>query len=130
MVRKVIAGRVVYFQVIADDVALTTGDGKMYFTVPPLLNGANLEDADASVATSSSSGLPTIQIRNVTQSVDMLSTRITIDENEFHSYNATTPPVIDTTKDNVATADVLRIDVDVAGTGTKGLQVVLTFRLP
>ncbi len=129
-VAEVIAGRAVYFQVIADDTTLTTVDDKQYFTVPPLLNGMNLVDADAMVATVSSSGLPTIQIRNQTDSVDMLSTRITIDENEFASYTATTPPVIDDTKDDVATGDVLRIDVDVAGTGTKGLHIVLTFRLP
>ena len=128
--QKLLAERVVYFQVIADDTALTTGDGKMYFTVPPTLNGMNLVDADAMVATASTSGLPTIQIRNVTKAQDMLSTKITIDANEFASYTAATPPVIDTTKDDVATADVLRIDVDGAGTGTKGLQVVLTFRLP
>ncbi len=128
--KRLVEGRPVYFQVIADDAALTVEDGKQYFTVPPLLNGMNLVDADAMVATASTSGLPTIQIRNVTQSQDMLSTRITIDENEFASYTATTPPVIDTTKDDVATADVLRIDVDVAGTGTLGLHVVLTFRLP
>lgn len=129
-VNKVIAGRVVYFQVIANDTALTTGDGKMYFTVPPLLNGMNLVDADAMVITASTSGLPTIQIRNVTDGVDMLSTPITIDANENNSYTASTQPVIDTDNDDLDTADVLRIDVDGAGTGTKGLQVVLTFRFP
>ncbi len=129
-VAKVIAGRAVYFQVIGDDTALTVEDGKQYFTVPPLFNGMNLVDADAMVANPSSSGLPTIQIRNVTQSQDMLSTRITIDINEYNSYTATTPPVIDDTKDDVATADVLRIDVKGAGTDTLGLHVVLTFRLP
>ena len=127
---KVTPGRAVYFQVIADDTALTVEDGKMYFTVPPLLNGMNLVDADAMVATASTSGLPTIQIRNQTDSVDMLSTEITIDANEFASYTAATPPVIDDTKDDVVTGDVLRIDVDGAGTGTKGLHVVLTFQLP
>jgi len=128
--QKLLAERAVYFQVIADDTALTVEDGKMYFTVPPTLNGMNLVDADAAVATASTSGLPAIQIRNVTQSQDMLSTQITIDVSEFNSYDAATPPVIDTTKDDIATADVLRIDVDGAGTGAKGLHVCLTFRLP
>ncbi len=127
---KVTPGRAVYFIPIGDDTALTVEDGKQYFTVPPLLNGMNLVDADAMVATASSSGLPTVQIHRVRGTADMLSTRITIDENEFNSYDATTPPVIDDTKDDVVTGDVLRIDVDVSGTGTKGLHVVLTFRLP
>jgi len=29
-----------------------------------------------------------------------------------------------------AEGDILRIDVDVAGTGTKGLDVILTFKTP
>ena len=124
------AGKVIYFQVLADDTALTTGNGKMYFTVPPKLNGMNLIDADAMVITASTSGLPTIQIRNVTDSANMLSTPITIDENELNSYIAATPPVIDTDHDDVATADLLRIDVTGAGTGAEGLQVCLTFQLP
>ena len=128
--KKLLAERVVYFQVVGDDTALTVEDGKMYFTVPPTLNGMNLVDADAMIATASSSGLPAIQIYNQTDSVDMLSTQITIDVGEFASYTAETQPVIDTTKDDVVTGDVLRIDVKGAGTGTKGLHVVLTFRLP
>lgn len=107
--------------------ALTTGDGKAFFTVSDDLNGLNLIDADASVTTVSSSGLPTVQIANVTQAADMLTTKISIDANEFTSYTAATPPVIDTGNDDVATGDILRVDVDVAGTGAKGLSVILTF---
>jgi hypothetical protein len=60
----------------------------------------------------------------------MLSTRITIDANEYDSKDATTAAVIDTSNDDVATGDVIRIDVDVAGTGTKGLNVTLSFQTP
>jgi hypothetical protein len=38
--------------------------------------------------------------------------------------------VIDATKDDVATGDLLAVDVDVAGTGAKGLGVILSFQLP
>lgn len=111
-------------------VALTTGDGKAYFTVPTLLNGHNLVAAHAALTTVSSSGLPTVQIANVTDSVDMLSTKISVDASELTSYTAATPPVIDTAHDDVATGDLLRVDVDVAGTGAKGLMVILTFEAP
>lgn len=57
----------------------------------------------------------------------MLTTRITIDVSENCSYTAAAPPVIDAGNDDVATGDILAIDVDVAGTGTKGLIVILTF---
>jgi hypothetical protein len=111
---------------------LTVGDkkGDFEFTIPPELNGYNLIDADAAVFTVSSSGLPTFQIANITDGVDMLSTKITIDANEYNSYSAATQPVIDTTKDDVATGDRLRFDCDVAGTGTKGFSILLTFGKP
>ena len=128
--RSISGEKIIYLKVIADDTTLTTGDGKMYVTIPSALNRMNLVDADASIYTASTSGTPTIQIYNVTDSQDMLSTRITIDINENTSYTATTPSVINATYDDVATGDQLRIDVDVAGTGTKGLDVILTFQLP
>ena len=55
--------------------------------VPLAFNGLNLTDADAFVTTVSSSGLPTVQIRNVTQTADMLTTKITIDASEFTSLH-------------------------------------------
>jgi len=122
--------RVVVLKVIADDTSLTTGDGKMYFTIPIELNGMNLVSVGAHVYTVSSSGLPTIQIHNLTDTADMLSTRITIDANEKDSKDATAAAVIDTDHDDVATGDEIRIDVDGAGTGTKGLEIRLGFSLP
>jgi hypothetical protein len=125
--------KIAYLKVIAETTALTTGDGKMYFTVPDSLNGMNLVDADAAVYTVSSSGTPTVQINNLDYAggaQDMLSTLITIDASEYNSYTATAPPVINTSYDDVATGNRLRIDVDVAGTGTTGLDVILTFQLP
>lgn len=111
--------------------ALVVGDGVAYFVVPPELNGMNLTAvAAALVGTVSSSGTPTFQIANVTDAVDMLSTKITIDATERTSYTAAVPAVIDATKDDVATGDILRVDVDVAGTGSKGLVVILTFSAP
>jgi hypothetical protein len=110
--------------------AITTGDGKAYFRVNSVLNGYNLVGVAAHVTTVSSVGIPTIQIANVTDTVDMLSTKLTIDATEKDSSTAATPAVIDATKDDVATGDELRIDIDVAGTGAKGLSVDLTFQLP
>lgn len=110
--------------------AITTGDGKAYYRVPSTLNGMNLVGVAATVTTASSSGNPTIQIANVTDAVDMLSTEVTIDSGETDSSTAATPAVIDGAHDDVATADLLRIDIDTAGTGTKGLMIELQFQLP
>lgn len=114
-------------KVIDDTTVVTTGDGQVIMAVPASVNGMNLVAAHAFVTTVSSSGTPTVQIRNVTDSQDMLSTKITIDASEYTSYTAATPPVINTSYDDVATGDLLAVDVDVAGTGAKGLGVVLTF---
>ena len=84
--------------------------------------------AHASVTTVSSSGLPSIAIYNLTDSQDILSTNITIDATENTSYTATTAPVINTSYDDVATGDIIRVDIDGAGTGAKGLSVILTFQ--
>ena len=117
----------IQLKVFADDWELSTGDGKIIFVIPETMNAMNLIAVSAMVSTVSTSWLPTVQIRNVTDSVDMLSTSLTIDANEYTSYTATTPAVIDTSYDDVATGDRIAIDVDVAGTGAKGLTVYLKF---
>jgi len=106
---------------------LAVGDLAAWLVITDDLNGLNLIDADMAVTTVSSSGTPTVQIRNVTDAVDMLTTKITVDASEFTSYTAATQPVIDGAHDDVATGDIIAIDVDVAGTGAKGLIVALSF---
>ena len=118
-------GRIIELKIIDDTTVLTTGDGKLSFCIPASLDGSVLRQVAAFVSTVSSSGTPTIQIRNVTDSVDMLSTRITIDANEKTSYTAAAPAVIDPTKNILQKGDIIAIDVDVAGTGAKGLGVIL-----
>ncbi len=118
-------GRIVEIKVIDNVTTLVTGDLQADFCVPATLDGAVLQEAQAWLTTASSSGLPTIQIRNVTQSVDMLSTKITVDANETTSYTAATPSVVDVTKNIFRKGDVISIDIDGAGTGAKGLGIIL-----
>jgi hypothetical protein len=117
----------VRIKVYSDQGTIATGDGQYILPIDEALAGLNLVSAHAFVTTASSSGLVTVQIRNVTQAADMLSTAITIDASETSSYTAATPPVIDTNNDDVALADLVAVDVDTAGTGAKGLYVVLRF---
>jgi hypothetical protein len=109
--------------------AITTGDGKAYVGVPDLIDGHNLVSANAQLVGQSSSGQVDVQIHNVTQAADMLSTKITIQANESHSKDGT-PGVPDTNNDDVAYGDLLRVDIDAAGTGADGLIVVLEFEAP
>jgi len=114
----------------ADNCAI--GDGKIYFTIPSWMNGMNLTAVHARVITAGTTGTMDIQIANVTDSVDMLSTKLTIDSGETGSDTAATAYVIDGTKDDVATNDLLRIDVDAvhSGTAAKGLIIRLEFNYP
>jgi hypothetical protein len=117
----------------SDNTILATGDGVGQFSIPEEFNGMNLIGAHVHVYTASTSGTPTFQLHNLDYSggaSDMLTTKITIDVNKKDSSDATTPEVVDTTKDDVYTGDQIRIDCDVAGTGTKGGEVRLSFQEP
>jgi hypothetical protein len=123
--------RIVGIQVVDAGTDVATGDGKAFFRVPSALNGYNLVGVAMNVYTAGTTGTMDVQIRNVTDAVDMLSTKLTIDSTETDSSTAATPAVIDTTKDDVATGDKIAIDVDaVQTTKAKGLYVELIFQLP
>lgn len=112
-------------------VSLTVGDGKIYIPIPAELNGMNLIGVYFAVITAGTTGTTDFQIHNVTDAVDMLSTKATIDSGETSTATAATPAVIDTTKDDVATNDLLRIDIDaISTTAPKGLVFYLRFALP
>lgn len=107
------------------------GDGKGYAHIPPPYSGMNLTYCHAEVITAGTTGTMDIQIYNLTDGWDMLSTKLSIDSTETGSDTAATPYVIDTNSDDVATNDVIRIDVDtIHTTAAKGLIVTLGFQLP
>jgi len=111
-----------------DSTVLTTGDGKAYVRVPNEYAGMNLVDIEFSRV--AGTGVPLVQVHNVTQAADMLTTRVSIDSGETDSKDATTAAVIDTANDDVAAGDRLRIDVDDAGTSTTWAEIQLVFALP
>lgn len=111
--------------------ATATGDGKAYFHIPSNMDGMDLVEVHAEVITAGTTGTTDIQIHNVDNALDMLSTKLTIDSAETGSDTAATAAVINTSNDHVNTNDVIRIDVDaVSTTPANGLIVTLTFRLP
>lgn len=113
--------------------SIVVGDDKHRLFITNDMDGMSLIDADASKLVSGGGGTVTVQVRNVTQGADMLSTRITIDPHEFTSYTAVVPPVIDAANDDVAVGDIIAVDVDDSGiggsaVGPKGLGVTLSFK--
>ena len=110
------------------DVALNAGEDTLRFRIPAALNGWNV--ATIAASRKSGTGVPSFGLRNVTDGVEVLSTNVTIDSGETDSATAATPAVIDTTHDDVATADQFAIDVDVAGTATLYAFVEVGFLKP
>jgi len=116
-------------KVVADADLVVVGDGQFIFVVTSedRLDGLRLIGVAAYVTTVSSSGLPTVQIRKVASALDLLSTKVSIDVSEHSSDYAATSPVINSANSLISLGDRIAIDVDIAGTGTQGLGVVLSF---
>ena len=129
-VAQYVSTKSIVLKAFDDATAVTTGNGKVHVRIPSALNGMDLVGVTMHIYTTSSSGDPTCQVYNLTDTVDMLSTAVSVDATEYDSSDATTPAVIDAANDDVVTGDILQIDVDTAGTGTKGCEIGLEFRLP
>lgn len=104
---------------------VVTGDGVYGVAIPTGLNGKNLTAALARIYSTGSGGTTTIQVRRrrANVSADMLSTRITVSYNEYYAADG----VINTSNDDVATGDMIFVDVDTVASTHWGLSVVLTF---
>jgi len=124
--------KVIQMVVVDFTTALTTGNGKFYFHVPSTLNGFDIVDVHAEVISAPAGSTIIIDLYNVTQSGDILSTNLTIDASETGSDTAAAAAVIDTGQDDLQTNDVIRVDIDQIGSSTagSGLLVTLICRLP
>lgn len=123
---------IIILQAIAAGTNVTTGDGKLYYHVPAKLNGMNIITVHALNSVAGITGQCDVQIANVTSTQDVLSTVLSVDTTEVGSDTGATPAVIDAAQDDLATNDILRIDVDAvhSGTAPKGLTITLECRLP
>lgn len=91
----------------------STGDGAAYIDIPDQFDGFNLVEVYARHKTAGGGNAITlVQLHNITQAVDMLTTRLQIDAGETWSEDAATPYVIDPANDDVTAGDQLRWDVD------------------
>jgi len=118
--------RTLVIKCVADTIGPTVGNGITHVTIPSTLDGKNLQSAQAHVYTAGTGSLTTVQLYNLTDGQDMLSTPITIDSGEKDSSTAATPSAGGSYV-GVSTADVIRIDVDVVATSTLGLEVRMVF---
>lgn len=113
-------GNIETFAIACSDLstAITTGTSKGYQRMPYDFTVIKVK---ASLIVASTSGTPTFDINE--SGVSILSTTITIDANEKTSDTAATAAVI---ADTVLAKDAeITVDIDVAGTGAKGVIVYI-----
>jgi hypothetical protein len=118
--------RYVSLPVGATGTDLATGDRQAWIKIPADIAGLDLVSVEADVVTAPTGAALSIQVRNVTQAADMLSTAITIDATETSSDTAATPPVIDTANDDVADGDIIAVDIDQVGSTEPGENLLVT----
>lgn len=102
--------------------SLTTGVSKITFRAPFAMTLYQIPRA--SLSTVSTSGNPTVDIKK--NGTSIFSTTLSIDANEKTSTTAATAAVLSTT--SIADDDEITMDVTTAGTGAKGLKVILYYR--
>jgi hypothetical protein len=102
---------------------LTTGLARVTFRAPFAMTLTQIPRA--SLSTSSSSGLPTVDI-NVNGTSILGANKLSIDINEKTSVTAATETTLVTT--GISDDSEITFDIDVAGTGAKGLKVVLYYK--
>jgi hypothetical protein len=101
--------------------AITAGNTKLTFRMPYAFT---LTEIRASLSTASSSGVVTVDVNE--GGVSVFSTLLTIDANEKTSTSAATPAVI--VDSSLADDAEMTVDIDGAGTGAKGLKILLIGR--
>jgi hypothetical protein len=116
------------FQPTADCIV---GDLAAPLPIQGILGAKNLTWVYGRAITAGVTGTMDVQIRNVTDAQDMLSTKLTWDSTEPGTETAAIPAVIDTAKDDVVVNDLLAIDVDVVQTTkAKGMIIGMGFTKP
>ena len=113
----------------ATDLTVTNDVGDWRLHIPPDLDGLSLVYAHAEVDAAGTTGTQDFQIRNATDTVDLLSTVMTIDSGETGSDTAATPHVIKSDGSEIVnTNDLIVIDSDVVHTTeAQGLVFTLGF---
>lgn len=97
---------------------ITTGTNKATFSLPYAFT---VQSVYATLNTVSSSGIPTVDINEAGTTI--LSTKLTIDASEKTSATAANAAVISDA--SIAANAEIGFDIDVAGTGAKGLKVFI-----
>ena len=107
-----------------ESTAITTGTAKVTMRAPFAMSITSIPRA--SVNTVSSSGDPTVDI-NVGGTSILGANKLSIDASEKTSTTATTATTLASNPTSISDDAEITFDIDVAGTGAKGLKVILYY---
>jgi len=102
---------------VGEEIDLETGT-LMTFCIPSSLNGCTVVGVEAYLPTPSSSGSASFKVYNVTDSVYVNSTALSLAASV--QYGA-----VSGLSHSLASGDIMRVECTAAGTGTKGLDIML-----
>lgn len=120
--------RFLSFGVVESDTAVAVADGTVGQPITAELNGWNIVDVQANVYTKGVTGTTDVQVRRQrgATDTDVLSTKVTIGD-EYYAADGT----INTSNDDLATGDMIFVDVDaIHTTPPNGLSVVVVVQKP
>jgi len=116
-----------HIKLFSDTQLVLVGAQDYTFAVPFDMDGLRLKRVEIDVTTVSSGGDITVQVGNLTQAVNMLSTEAQIDAGDYHSADSGTPAVVNTSNNQVFHKDRLQVQITAAGSGAMGLAIILFF---
>jgi hypothetical protein len=115
----------VHVKIFSDTASATAGNDARRFVVTDDLGGTYLRSVNITVTEPGSSSTG-VQVHNLTNTDDVLTTITTIDTGDTNSYDSASPHEVDLTVNRCLRGDVLRVDVD-DGSDALGLEVLLEF---
>jgi hypothetical protein len=116
------SGQSTFVVALSDEAtAITTGTAKVTMRAPYAFSITSIPRA--SLSTASTSGLPTVDINVAGSSI--LTNLLTIDADELTSTTAATAATLTNNPTSVSDDAEITFDIDVAGTGAKGLKVTI-----
>lgn len=121
--------RFIGIAIVESDTAVAIADGTIGIPVTADLNGWDIVGVQANVYTKGVTGTTDVQVRRQrgATDTDVLSTKVTIGD-EYYAADGT----INTSNDDLATGDMIFVDVDAvhSGTAPNGLSVTIVCQLP
>lgn len=114
----------IYLKVFDHDTEVASGTGKLYFVVPDTLDGAVIVDIDIYTPVKGSSGLTEVDLYNVTNAQSVTPTNRASLSYAYYS-TIDSGDTVTVVNGSLVAGNRIRVDVNSAAVGAKGLDVII-----